>query len=99
MIEEALKLAAAVTDWARSRGPAAFGVAAETLAAHIGGSQQCAICPLCQALALIRGAQPEVYEHLADAASALTAAVTALVESVGSSPPPTRPRVQRIEVA
>jgi len=99
MIEEALKLAAALTDWARTRGPAAFGVAAETLSAHLGGSQQCTICPLCQALALIRGAQPEVYEHLAEAASALTAALTALVESAGSAPEPTRPRVQRIEVA
>jgi len=42
---------------------------------------ECRICPVCQALALLRGSRPEVYEHLAAAMLSLAAALRAAVES------------------
>ena len=50
-----------------SRGPAT------------GHGPECAYCPICQGLALLRGAKPEVAEHLVEALSSLAAAVTALL--------------------
>jgi hypothetical protein len=85
--EESAKLVEAVQQWAsRSRS------AAESLAAQ-GDSQaeghqgpECKICPICQGLALVRNAKPEVIEHLADAATALAAAFSALLPTSASAP-------------
>jgi len=44
------------------------------------GSPECRICPVCQALTLVRGARPEVVEHLTVAAAALVDALRAAVE-------------------
>jgi hypothetical protein len=79
--DESARLMGAFREWA-ARGQAA----AEDATAHVAGSEaghgpECTYCPLCQGLALLRGAKPEVVEHLADALSSLAAAVTAFLPS------------------
>jgi hypothetical protein len=71
LAEEAAKLFAAAEEWVREHAPAGAG--------HTG--PECKVCPLCQGLALVRGAQPEVFEHLTEAATALMAAARAMVEA------------------
>lgn len=71
--EEAALLAEAVQEWMQgaSRG-------------RVPGDEQTArredvLCPACQLLRVVRSARPEVYGHLADAASSLAAALRELV--------------------
>jgi hypothetical protein len=83
--EEASRLAEAVHEWLgewRGRSGAAQDVwAAATQPSQDGA--ECRICPVCQALRLTRGARPEVFEHLCDAA---TSALAALRELLGEGP-------------
>lgn len=106
--EEAAKLVGALQDWARDSapGPAAggsgfltSGLAAKLseVNAHLAtGGQDCAYCPLCQAISLVRAASPEVRAHLATAASALLQAAAGMVEP--GSPPGREPGVERIDL-
>lgn len=71
--EEATRLVEALSDWARGR----FG----SPAASVGGSAECALCPFCQLLSLLRQAKPETFAHLLDASAALTAAVRSVVDT------------------
>ncbi len=71
LAEEAAKLFAAAEEWVREHAPAGTG--------HTG--PECKVCPLCQGLSLVRHAQPEVFVHLTEAATALVAAGRAFVES------------------
>lgn len=77
----------------------------EDVHAHAG--QECAYCPICAGLALLRRMNPEVIEHLAVAArELLAAAAIALAEAekvVGSQDghpgeQPGRTRVRRIDI-
>ena len=68
LAEEAARLFAAAEEWVREHAPAHQG-------------PECRVCPLCQGLALVRNAQPEVFEHLTEAATALMAAARAAVEA------------------
>jgi hypothetical protein len=73
---------------------------ARTGAAQSGAA--CASCPVCAALALVRGERPELAARLAEHASALLDALAAALEepaapAPGAAPAPTR-RVQRIPV-
>ena len=77
LADEAARLVEALADWAREHGAPAAG----DLSAHVGGSEECRLCPFCQALALVRSARPETFEHLLDAAAALTAAVRSVAET------------------
>jgi len=72
LAEEAAKLLGAAEEWWRGHVPAAT-------AAHLG--PECKVCPLCQAFALVRTAQPEVFEHLVSAADAFAQAVKAAVDA------------------
>jgi hypothetical protein len=82
MGEEAARLAEAVQTWLHGRqGPAADG---ESPGDPTG---ECGICPACQLLRLVRSARPEVYEHLADAAASLTAAIRELASEYVPAPP------------
>ncbi len=61
---------------------------------------ECGICPICQGMALIRGARPEVVEHLSDAVTSLAAALAALFPAEAESPARRRQeRVQHIDVS
>lgn len=88
--EEAAKLFAALSGWARDQGTdyagAASGAAAamsETVQAineHVAtGSEDCRYCPVCQVIHAVRTTSPEVKEHLAVAASSLMHAAAGLL--------------------
>ena len=76
--EEAAKLVEALSEWAhRSNWTGAAG--GELPLAT--GSEECTLCPVCQALSLVRRAKPETFAHLADATTSFLAAVRTVVES------------------
>ena len=84
---EALQQAAGA--W--SRGAPGGHDAEAGLGEPVSGShlpETCGICPLCQAIARLGQARPEVVAHLADATTALVAAVSALT----ADHPGTHPR-------
>ncbi|SEP16816.1 hypothetical protein [Trujillonella endophytica] len=77
-------------------------------AAHAGNrGGDCRWCPLCQAVAVLRGERPEVTAALADALTAAAAALRALAAEPPPADPPSRadgderpgPSVQHIEIA
>jgi hypothetical protein len=88
--EEAAKLFAALSGWARDQGTEYAGTAAGAAAAmsetahtineHIAtGSEECRYCPVCQVIHAVRTTSPEVKEHLAVAASSLMHAAAGLL--------------------
>jgi hypothetical protein len=98
--EESQRLLAAFQEWAaRGRGAAkdlAGGLDAAT--GGMGHSPECAICPVCQAIRLLRGARPEVVDHLSDAAASFLSALAALVPAEADHERRTMERVQHIDV-
>lgn len=52
-------------------------------AKHEHGESNCAYCPICASIGVLRNSQPEVLEHLAAAARELLAVVGILVEEAG----------------
>jgi len=98
--EEAGKLAEALVEWVRERGGAIGGQAGGHpgghVGGHVGGSAECTLCPVCQLIALGRSASPEIFEHLAAAATSLLAAAGALA-SQQQAPVPRAP-VQHIDL-
>ena len=71
--EEATRLVEALSEWARGHlGPSA---------ASVGNAAECALCPFCQLLSLLRQAKPETFAHLLDASAALTAALRSVVDA------------------
>ena len=78
--EEAARLAEAVQDWLRSGAAGQRGrdvwAAATSLSED---AAECRICPICQALRMLRSTRPETFEHLADAAASFAAAVRGFV--------------------
>src|SRR3954470_19863988 len=88
--EEAAKLFAALSGWARDQGVDYAGSAAGAAAAmsetahsineHIAtGSEECRYCPVCQVIHAVRTTSPEVKAHLAVAASSLMHAAAGLL--------------------
>ena len=57
-----------------------------------GQAPECQICPICAGLAALRGARPEVVEHLAKAGVELFLAARALLDGAvaGDAPAPSR---------
>ena len=76
--EEAVKLFAAVEDWARKK--ASHVLDEEHVAT---GSPECQMCPVCQGIGVLRHVRPDAVEHLLDAAASFVAALKTTV-----SPPP-----------
>ena len=77
--EEAVKLAEAVQDWLGERtghGPSDAWAAATAPGAF--ESPECRVCPICRAMHFVSTMQPEVFAHLADAATSLAAAARAM---------------------
>ena len=82
--EEAVKLAEAVQAWLgerTGRGPADAWAAATAPGAF--ESAECRVCPICRAMHFVTTMQPDVFAHLADAATSLAAAVRAMGEVEG----------------
>ena len=80
--DESARLLSAFREWAAKSHDAANSAAGERdsgARTGEGHGPECTYCPICQGLALLRGAKPEVAEHLVEALSSLAAAVTALL--------------------
>lgn len=81
---EAQRLAKALADWAESRsaGPAQNHVGDWGSHEHQAAAPtSCAVCPLCQLIALVRGERPEVLGKLVEAGTIALSALAGLVES------------------
>jgi hypothetical protein len=108
--EESARLLAAFQEWAAKGRMAAKDLAGQEDSAgspagkpgqpgHTAHGPECAFCPICQGLALLRGAKPEVVDHLTDAMTSLTAAVSSLLSSAAEpAEKRTTERVQHIDV-
>jgi hypothetical protein len=99
--EEAVKLLAALQDWAQESGgeDIASGAASafENLNEHIATSaEECKYCPLCHVISAVREVSPEVKQHLAKATFSLMKAAAAAF-SDDAEAPPTRDRDSPIE--
>jgi hypothetical protein len=88
--EEAAKLLGALSDWARDQSPdmghGLGGLAGHAAASlreigdHIAtGSAECAYCPICRTVHMVRETSPEVRTHLVTAASSFLQAAAALL--------------------
>ena len=108
--EEAAKLIGALSDWARDQGPdvgqGLGGLAGHAAASlreindHIAtGSAECAYCPICRTVHVIRGTSPEVRAHLVTAASSfLQAAAAMLATQVPKDEADRASHVERIDL-
>ncbi|WP_067438119.1 hypothetical protein [Nocardioides jensenii] len=90
--DEAAKLLGALSGWARSQGSdlghglgdlaAGAAHAAHDVNEHIAtGAAECAYCPICRAMHVVRELSPEVKNHLASASASLMQAAAALMAS------------------
>jgi hypothetical protein len=80
--EEAVKLAEAVQGWLGERtGQGASDVWAAATAAGAFESPECRVCPLCRAMHFVSSLSPDVFTHLAEAATSLAAAARAMGEA------------------
>jgi hypothetical protein len=96
MSEEAARLFATIESFVRDAAGGAFAVAD----AHIAtGDAECQLCPVCRLLSVLRGARPEVFEHLTDATVSLLAALRAAADAHERAWANRRPSpVQRIDI-
>jgi len=105
--EEAAKLFAALSTWARDHGAeyagsaagaaTAMSEAAHALNEHVAtGAEECRYCPVCQAIHLVRATSPEVKAHLAVAASSLMHAAAGLLATHAESE--RKPPVEKIDL-
>ena len=105
--EEAAKLFAALSGWARDQGVDYAGSAAGAAAAmsetmhsineHVStGSQECRYCPVCQVIHAVRTTSPEVKAHLAVAASSLMQAAAGVLAT--QVPPDRKGPVEKIDL-
>jgi hypothetical protein len=92
--EEAVKLFAAMEDWARKK--AGHVLDDEHVAT---GSATCQMCPVCQGIGVLRHVRPEAVEHLLDAAASFVAALKTAVTTPPDAGPRTGSRVQHIHVS
>jgi hypothetical protein len=92
--EEAARLFAAAEEWLRGR----TGVPLDHLST---GAPECSVCPVCQAVSVVRQVRPETVEHLLDATASFVAALRSAVSGHGAPDGPPSARrtdVQHIDV-
>ena len=95
--DEAAKLAASLIDWVKD---AAESTGAGRPNLHIAtGAEECTICPICQMLHILRGAKPEVFDHLKAAAFSLMLAARAALDTDPAGPDGRRGPVESIDIS
>ena len=97
--EEITKMVAAAQEWARRALP-------DSAIGH--GGPECQWCPICQFANILRGESPEVADRIAEAGTAIAAALKAVTDAAvarasGADPgerrrPRPAPRVERIDL-
>jgi hypothetical protein len=91
--DELVRLLRSVQQWTRENLPPAPD-----------GAATCEWCPLCQFVAVLRGERPDVTERVAEAGTAMAAAIRGLLDVAMSSRPDAGdaqtggPRVERIDL-
>lgn len=88
--QETVRLLSAVEGWARTRFDSE----------HLGaGTDECTVCPVCQAIAAARQVGPQTATHLFDAAASFVAALRTVVAPVAELELPRRKgTVEHIDV-
>jgi hypothetical protein len=79
---ETAKLFEALHEWSRTTFAAGGPLGPERIAT---GAPECAWCPICQLIGVLRGERPELTDKISEAGSALVTAVRALLDS-GANP-------------
>lgn len=98
--EEAAKLLSALQGWTKEHASDYSRAAGGLGATHISdGSAACKVCPLCQAIALVRQINPETIDHLGHAASSMLSALAGVVEAAQQSDTRRSAPVQKINLA
>ena len=110
--EEAAKLFGALSGWARDHGPdlgeagdELGGLAGRAAAAVQGvsdhvdtGAPECAWCPVCRTVHLVRATSPEVRDHLATAAASLMQAAAGFLAATSAPHERPQPSVEHIHL-
>ena len=91
--EEAAKLAASVVEWAKDASAAGPSLHIAT------DAEECTICPICQMLHILRGAKPEVFDHLKAAVFSLMLAARAALDTDPAGPDGRRGPVESIDIS
>lgn len=102
--DEITRLASAVQDWVRTAFTEPAGGSTGAPGRH--GGECLAWCPICQLANVLRGEHPEIGQRVAEAGTAIAAAMKALTdaavaraaESGGADRPRPSPRVQHIRL-
>lgn len=104
--EEAAKLFAALSGWAKDHGSEYAGAASSAATAmseavhdigeHVAAGDDCRYCPVCQVIHAVRQTSPEVRAHLAIAASSLMQAAAGILATQVPREP--AEQVQRIDL-
>ena len=82
--EELGRLMEAIGEWAKD---SRIGHFAEGLGEHLDtGAPECAYCPLCRTVHVLRESSPEVKVHLASAAASLVQAAATVLNAAATSP-------------
>ncbi|MEI7058001.1 DUF5304 family protein [Nocardioides sp. CCNWLW239] len=82
--EELGRLMEAIGEWAKD---SRIGHLAESFGEHLdSGAPECAYCPLCRTVHVLRESSPEVKVHLASAAASLMQAAATVLNAAATSP-------------
>lgn len=82
--EELGRLMEAIGEWAKD---SRIGHLTEGLGEHLGtGAPECAYCPLCRTVHVLRESSPEVKVHLASAAASLMQAAVTVLNAAATGP-------------
>jgi hypothetical protein len=99
LADEALRLLSSAQGWAQGWADRNLGGAGD---GHTGG--ECQWCPHCQFMALLRGERPDITDRVAEAGTALAAALRVVAEAAAGASTahqpaaPPLPRVRKIKL-
>jgi len=110
--EEAARLFGALSDWARDHGPdlgdaedglsslaGRAAAAVQGVSDHVDtGAPECAWCPVCRTVHLVRTTSPEVRDHLATAAASLMQAAAGFLAAASTPRERPQPGVEHIHL-